>query len=122
MWWHKMKIELKIVDNSGKVWIGETKLNISGKSKSKQTSVNCSKKPTNNKKTLSYRIIALKEASNYFKKPKTPEEVRTELKLQGFYHDIDIIRMTLLRTVRKRTLRRITEKNGKKNIYKYVNP
>lgn len=56
---------------------------------------------------------------NFFKNPKSSEDIKKELKLRGFTYPLQRIRMSLLRFVKKRKLRRIEEK-GKKT-YHYVN-
>ena len=114
-----MKIEIKLTDDSGKLFQGEIDLKPIGKKVSRKLPVS---KPGKRvvKGTLPARIGALID-TGYFKKPKTADDVKAELKLQGFHYNLDQVSMALLRTVRRMVLRRVTEKKGNKTIYKYVN-
>lgn len=116
-----MRIKLDIIDDKGEKWSGEVVLSKEGKIK-KPTKVKQSSSKGGHKDNLSGRICALKDEADCFKQPKTPEEVRAKLKLEGFHYELDPIRMALLRLVRKKKVRRIEELEGDKKVYKYVNP
>ena len=62
------------------------------------------------------RIVELRE-SGFFKEPKRPEQVRSELKTLGHHHNASDVRMGLLRLAQKRELRRIQEAE---NVYLYA--
>ena len=67
------------------------------------------------------RIAAL-ISDSFFESPKATREVRIALKERGYTYDFEHVSIALMRLVRKRHLRRITEEREGKNIYVYVNP
>lgn len=73
--------------------------------------------------TVQGRISSLKEVG-FFDDIRTAEEVRDKLKMEGHPYSIDRISVALLRLVRKRKLRRLSEEKekGKGKVYVYVNP
>lgn len=71
--------------------------------------------------TLQGRISTL-IADDFFQSPKTAKEVKLALKERGFAYDFTRVSIALIRLVRKKYLRRLTESREKKDIYVYVNP
>jgi hypothetical protein len=71
--------------------------------------------------TAQGRILSLRDVG-FFEDPKTAEDIRDELKTRGHPYSIDRVSVALLRLVRKRQLRRLTEEREKKEVYVYVNP
>jgi hypothetical protein len=76
---------------------------------------------TLSKTTLQGRIAALIK-DDFFQSPKMASEVKLALKERGFAYDITRVSIALIRLVRKKYLRRLTESRDKKDIYVYVNP
>ena len=64
------------------------------------------------------RILELR-TEGYFKDPRLPAEVRSELRVRGFHHNPADIRMALLRLAQEKALRRLTE--GANN-FRYAQP
>ncbi len=64
------------------------------------------------------RILELVE-SGFFKEPRLADDVRSELRIQGFHHAEGDVRMALLRLAQKRLLRRLHD-GGK--AYRYTLP
>jgi hypothetical protein len=71
--------------------------------------------------TLQGRISSLAQ-DGFFVTSKTANEVREALKERGYSYPIDHISIGLIRLVRKKSLRRLTEKREGKEVYVYVNP
>ena len=67
------------------------------------------------------RITALFDAG-FFQSPKMAKEVKTKLKEAGYTYDIQRVSIGLMRLVRKKYLRRLTEERDGKEVYVYVNP
>ena len=111
-----MEVEITIRDND-KEYHGRLQLETKGKL------IRSSKPQIRVKKKLSPqdRIIELVE-DNFFKKPKSPKEIKEDLDTRGHNYNVDPqIRVALLRLVRKRIIRRISDGEGKNKVYKYVN-
>jgi len=64
------------------------------------------------------RILELR-TEGYFKDPRLPAEVRSELRTRGFHHNPADIRMALLRLAQEKALRRLTEGG---NNFRYAQP
>ncbi|VVB81625.1 Uncharacterised protein [uncultured archaeon] len=87
----------------------------------KATTKNNSRPSKDRKEGLKSRILALVE-KQFFEKPCDATEVRQRLRDNGFPYDLEPIRTTMLRLVKKNQLRRIRESKGNTTVYKYVNP
>lgn len=66
-------------------------------------------------------IIELRD-EDFFKNPRTAEEVQQAVKDKGFHHVIDPVKMALLRLVRRKELRRFKEERDKEKTFVYVYP
>ncbi|SRR6267142_2241002 len=64
------------------------------------------------------RILDLK-TEGYFGDPRLPSEVRSELRVRGFHHNPDDVRMALLRMARDKALRRLSDGG---NNFRYAQP
>lgn len=67
------------------------------------------------------RITSLLD-TGFFQSPKKATEVMTKLKETGYTYDIQRVSIGLMRLVRKRSLRRLTEERNGKEVYVYVVP
>jgi len=117
-----MKVKITLIDDDGKILEGETTLQLSGKQKAVGKPIKVDvKAKKREKEPLGDRISHLIDES-FFEEPKKATEVQDELGIRGFHYNIRTIMVELLHMIRKGQLRRIKEKEGKKEIYKYVNP
>jgi len=72
--------------------------------------------------SLQGRIASL-TGEDYFQSPKTANEVRSALKERGYAYDVQSVSVGLMRLVRKKYLRRLSESDTEgKQIFVYVNP
>src|SRR5262249_35718286 len=62
------------------------------------------------------------QADNFFREPRSLEEVLEELRIRGYHHNKSDARMSLLRLARKKLLRRIALGEGRQRMYLYVSP
>jgi hypothetical protein len=67
------------------------------------------------------RIAALID-TGFFQSPKMAREVKAALKESGYTYDFERVSIGLMRLVRKKYLRRLTEEREGKDVYVYVNP
>jgi len=117
-----MKVKITLIDNDGKILEGETTLQLIGKEKAVGKPIKVDAKARKSgKETLGDRISSLID-EEFFGEPKTAKEVKDELGVRGYHYNTDHVRTILLGMVRRGQLRRVKEKEGKKEIYKYVNP
>ena len=65
------------------------------------------------------RIMDLDE-EDFFVTPRSLDEVLNDLRVRGHHHNRDDARMSLLRLVRKKMLRRIEVVDGKRKTFAYV--
>jgi hypothetical protein len=72
--------------------------------------------------TSSQGRISAMIAEGFFQSPKTAREVKVALKEKGYTYDFQRVSISLMRLVRKKYLRRLTEERKGKEIYVYVNP
>jgi hypothetical protein len=72
--------------------------------------------------SLQGRITTLLEAG-YFESPRMAKEVKGKLKEAGYTYDFQRVSVGLMRLVRKKYLRRLTQqREDGKEVYVYVNP
>jgi hypothetical protein len=71
--------------------------------------------------TIQGRISELIDAG-FFQSPRSAKEVKEELKNRAYTYSFDHVSIGLIRLVRKRQLRRLTEERNEKTIYVYTNP
>lgn len=64
------------------------------------------------------RILEL-VTQGFFDEPRLPNDVRDELRTQGFHHNPNDVRMSLLRLAQKKMLRRLRETE---KTYRYARP
>jgi hypothetical protein len=82
---------------------------------------NTKEKPTASSNTIQDRILELVN-EGFFDSPRTATEVKEALKNKTYVYSFDHVRIALIRTVRKRSLRRLIENRDGKSIYVYTNP
>ena len=112
-----MKVEIKLKDDTGKLYQGILTL-APGKIDREKVQVKQIKNV--NKSSPQSRIVELAE-DGFFKSPKLASDIQNELGTRGYHYNIDPqIRVALLRLIRKKCLRRVDEGKGKKKLYKYV--
>ncbi len=85
--------------------------------KTKQTNAATAAVP----KSLAERILLLRE-EQFFAKERGIGDVRDELKIHGWVYPVTSLSGALQGLVQQRLLRRAMVSNGKKKIFKYVNP
>ena len=86
----------------------------------KDKTIGTSHSPQKRREGLKLRILTLVQ-KGFFEEAKSPAEVRDRLRTDGFSHDLEAIRTTLLRLVKRNQLARKHESNGNANGYKYYN-
>lgn len=96
--------------------MSETGAPISEKSESSATGLGAVVKTV--KSDTKRRILDLK-TEGYFKDPRLPSEVKSELRVRGFHHNPSDVRMALLRLAQDKTLRRL---NDGGNNFRYAQP
>jgi hypothetical protein len=121
--------KLRIIGNNFQEVLGEYNKNKSsiedlvGKISAKQGSMVSRKEATTAlpEATIQGRIATLIK-DDFFQSSKTAKEVRIALKERGFAYAIDRVSIALIRLVRKKYLRRLTERVNDKDVFVYVNP
>ena len=87
----------------------------------KPTKGKTSSRQTEKKPTIPGRILSLKD-EGFFGKQRTLSDVQQELKNKGWPYTQPNLSGPLQKLARKKELRRIPVKDGKKSVYKYTNP